>query len=189
MAEIVNIVASTRFAQDLDLHSLADHIGITFEPEQFPGMIWKMRHHPVADGDEPMPRATILTFASGRSVVVGAREYEDIDRAFDIMRQHLIDGGFEIWEADHEVSIKNLVVVDHISDDLDLKTLSITLPFQRTEYEPEQFPGLIYRQTVNDSEAVCLVFSSGKCVITGCASFEDAEEASSRLQETIGAIL
>lgn len=186
MAEVVNIVASTRFAADIDLHELADHIGITFEPEQFPGMIWKMKEHPVADGDPPMPKATILTFASGRSVVVGARKIEDAEEAFNIMRGHLVEGGFTIWPNDHEVLIKNLVVVDHLNrEDLDLKTLSITLPFTHTEYEPEQFPGLIYRQDVNDSQAVCLVFSSGKCVITGCSCIEDAELAAQRLRELL----
>jgi len=186
MAEVVNIVASTRFATNIDLHELADHIGITFEPEQFPGMIWKMKEHPVADGEPPLPKATILTFASGRSVVVGARKIEDAEAAFNIMRGHLETGNFEIWEGDHDVQVKNLVVVDHLNqDDLDLKSLSVYLPFTHTEYEPEQFPGLIYRQDVNDSHAVCLIFSSGKCVITGCSSLEDAEIAAQRLRDLL----
>jgi len=186
MTEVVNIVASTRYTDSLDLHVLADHIGITFEPEQFPGMIWKMRNHPVADGEESMPRATILTFASGRSVVVGAREVSDIERAFAIMRTHLEGAGFTLWPGDHEIAIKNLVVVDKLGDELDLKMLSVKLPFARTEYEPEQFPGLIYRQDVNGTEAVCLLFSSGKCVITGCSSFDDADLASKQLVDTLG---
>ena len=132
------------------------------------------------------PKATILTFASGKSVVVGARDLKDIEEAFDIMRDQLVSGDFEIWDTPHEISLRNLVVVHQIGQDLDLKQLSVTLPFMRTEYEPEQFPGLIYRQDVNSQEAVCLIFSSGKCVITGCASFEDAEEAASMLADTLG---
>ena len=186
MVEVVNIVASTQYASSLDLMELADHIGIIFEPEQFPGMIWKMKEHSVKGREEPMPKATILTFASGKSVVVGAREVQDIEEAFEIMRDQLVSGEFEIWETPHEISLRNLVVVHQIGQDLDLKKLSVTLPFIRTEYEPEQFPGLIYRQDVNGQEAVCLIFSSGKCVITGCASFEDAEEAASMLADTLG---
>ena len=45
----------------------------------------------------------------------------------------------------------------------------------RTEWEPEQFPGLIYR--LKDATGVCLIFSSGKCVITGNNSLEDAQDA------------
>jgi len=55
----------------------------------------------------------------------------------------------------------------------------VSLPMERTEYEPEQFPGLIYR--LEDPKAVCLVFSSGKCVITGCKSVSDAKTASENL--------
>ena len=189
MIEVVNIVASTRFTDDLDLNDLADHIGITFEPEQFPGMIWKMAKHKVDPGDPPMPKATVLTFASGRSVVVGARTVDDIERAFNIVRKHLEDGGFDLWEEPHEVNIKNLVVVDNLGKELDLRTLSVMLPFTQTEYEPEQFPGLIYRQDVNGNVAVCLIFSSGKCVITGCGSFDDAELAAKQLAETIGELV
>ena len=185
MVEVVNIVASTQYAGSLDLNELADHIGITFEPEQFPGMIWKMVEHSAPGRTEPMPKATILTFASGKSVVVGARTIDDIEVAFDIMRAPLISGDFETWDSPHEISLRNLVVVEQIGDDLDLKQLSYLLPFTRTEYEPEQFPGLIYRQDVNDSEAVCLIFSSGKCVITGCASFEDAQTAADMLATTL----
>lgn len=185
MVEVVNIVASTQYASNLDLNELADHIGINFEPEQFPGMIWKMVEHSAPGRTDPMPKATILTFASGKSVVVGARTIDDITEAFDIMRDQLISGEFDIWDTPHDISLRNLVVVEQIGNDLDLKEISYLLPFTKTEYEPEQFPGLIYRQDVNGREAVCLIFSSGKCVITGCASFEDADLAASMLKTTL----
>jgi transcription initiation factor TFIID TATA-box-binding protein len=54
---------------------------------------------------------------------------------------------------------------------------------ERTEYEPEQFPGLIYR--LDEPSAVCLVFSSGKCVITGCKSVDDARTASVTLTKEV----
>jgi len=189
MVEVVNIVASTQYASTLDLTELADHIGIIFEPEQFPGMIWKMKEHSAKGRTEPMPKATILTFASGKSVVVGARTVEDIESAFAIMREQLVSGDFEIWDHPHDIALRNLVIVHQIGSNLDLKLLSVQLPFAKTEYEPEQFPGLIYRQEINGREAVCLIFSSGKCVITGCASFEDAEEAAETLAETLGDVL
>ena len=50
----------------------------------------------------------------------------------------------------------------------------------RTEWEPEQFPGLIFR--LKEPQAVCLIFSSGKCVITGNTSLEDAENAVKALE-------
>ena len=59
--------------------------------------------------------------------------------------------------------------------ELNLATLTVSLPMARTEWEPEQFPGLIYR--LKDATGVCLIFSSGKCVITGNNSLEDAQDA------------
>ena len=55
----------------------------------------------------------------------------------------------------------------------------MSLPFEKTEYEPEQFPGLIYRMT--DPQVVYLIFSSGRCVITGSKNIGEAEEAESLL--------
>ena len=50
----------------------------------------------------------------------------------------------------------------------------------RTEWEPEQFPGLIFR--LKEPQSVCLIFSSGKCVITGNTSLTDAENAVKALE-------
>ena len=57
------------------------------------------------------------------------------------------------------------------------------LPFEKTEYEPEQFPGLIYRLT--DMGVVYLIFSSGKCVITGSNNFETAELAEIEIKKQL----
>ncbi|HAI44963.1 MAG TPA: TATA-box-binding protein, partial [Maribacter sp.] len=58
---------------------------------------------------------------------------------------------------------------------IDLSNLMLHLPFDKTEYEPEQFPGLIYR--IDNPKVVFLIFSSGKCVITGAKDFEEAQYA------------
>jgi len=49
------------------------------------------------------------------------------------------------------------------------------LGLDRTEYEPEQFPGLIYRPERH--ECVILIFGSGKVVLTGCESSDAAQRA------------
>jgi len=65
--------------------------------------------------------------------------------------------------------------------------LILQLPFEKTEYEPEQFPGLIYR--LDEPSAVCLIFSSGKCVITGTKSVDDSDVAADLLTENLDEIL
>jgi transcription initiation factor TFIID TATA-box-binding protein len=68
-----------------------------------------------------------------------------------------------------------------MEQELNLANLTISLPMARTEWEPEQFPGLIFR--LEDLPSVCLIFSSGKCVITGSNSLEEAEQAVEALRE------
>ena len=52
---------------------------------------------------------------------------------------------------------------------------------ERTMYEPEQFPGLIYR--MDDPKVVILIFSSGKVVCTGATKEEDVYTAVAKLHE------
>ena len=50
-------------------------------------------------------------------------------------------------------------------------------------YEPEQFPGLIYR--MEEPKIVILIFTSGKLVITGAKKEEEIYRAATKLQETL----
>jgi transcription initiation factor TFIID TATA-box-binding protein len=68
-----------------------------------------------------------------------------------------------------------------------LNTLIISLPFDKCEYEPEQFPGLIYR--LDSPKAVCLIFSSGKCVITGTRSVVDSNRAADLMDADLKEVL
>ena len=64
-----------------------------------------------------------------------------------------------------------------------LMNLMFHLPFDKTEYEPEQFPGLIYR--LENPKVVFLIFSSGKCVITGSKDLAEAQEAEDALRDEL----
>nr|AWM95337.1 putative transcription factor [uncultured microorganism] len=66
---------------------------------------------------------------------------------------------------------------------MNLNALAIGLGLEQVEYEPEQFPGLIYRP--ESAEGVVLLFSNGRVVITGCQSIDAAEKIFSRLIETV----
>ncbi len=54
---------------------------------------------------------------------------------------------------------------------------------RRTMYEPEQFPGLIYR--MDEPKAVILLFASGKLVCTGATKEEDVHEAVDKLHKKL----
>ena len=171
MIKIVNIVGSMRLASSIDVNEVADVLEIDYEQEQFPGMVYRIED----------PKVCVLLFRSGKAVATGAKTEEEISIAFDRLRKDLEDNDFDLWDEEHcEVALHNMVVTCDVSDilkgeKLNLSNLMLHLPFDKTEYEPEQFPGLIYR--VNDPNVVYLIFSSGKCVITGSKSFEEAKEA------------
>ena len=161
---VVNLLATSRFAEYLDLDHFSIEADVDFDPDRFPGMTFKI--------DDP--RVCALIFRSGRIVITGAKTVADIETALDITYKSLIEHNCALWNT-YEYALGNVVVTHDLKRELNLAHLTLSLPMARTEWEPEQFPGLIYR--LGGLSAVCLIFSSGKCVITGNNSLEDAQEA------------
>tara|TARA_R110002051_G_scaffold35740_2_gene78317 strand:+ start:2730 stop:3371 length:642 start_codon:yes stop_codon:yes gene_type:complete len=172
---VVNLVASTRLATTLDVVQLAIDLGVHYEPEQFPGMVFRVTN----------PKVCVLVFRSGKVVATGARSYADARAAFQRLHDELVKHNYNPWPFpdDADILMQNLVVTYDAGVPLQLPALAMTLPLDRTEYEPEQFPGLIYR--ISNPTAVCLIFSSGKCVITGTKSLADAHTATEQVHDEI----
>ncbi|EQD61179.1 transcription factor, partial [mine drainage metagenome] len=59
--------------------------------------------------------------------------------------------------------------------DLNLTQIAMSLGLENVEYEPEQFPGLVYR--VEEPKVVLLLFGSGKVVCTGAKEENEIEQA------------
>jgi transcription initiation factor TFIID TATA-box-binding protein len=172
---VVNLVASTRLATTLDVVQLAIDLNVHYEPEQFPGMVFRVTN----------PKVCVLVFRSGKVVATGAKSYADARAAFQRLHDELVKHNYNPWSFpdDADILMQNLVVTYDAGVPLQLPALSMTLPLDRTEYEPEQFPGLIYR--ISNPTAVCLIFSSGKCVITGTKSLADAQTATEQVHDEI----
>jgi transcription initiation factor TFIID TATA-box-binding protein len=64
-----------------------------------------------------------------------------------------------------------------------LNAIAIGLGLENIEYEPEQFPGLVYR--ISDPKVVVLLFGSGKLVVTGGRKPEDAANAVDQIVEEL----
>ncbi|HJK27144.1 MAG TPA: TATA-box-binding protein, partial [Methanocorpusculum sp.] len=62
-----------------------------------------------------------------------------------------------------------------------------TLSLEAIEYEPEQFPGLVYR--IKDPKIVALLFSSGKIILTGGKNLDDVRRGLDFLEERLDTIL
>ncbi len=74
-------------------------------------------------------------------------------------------------DCEPKITIQNIVASSDLENRINLTTTAITLGLDRVEYEPEQFPGLVYRMV--EPKVVILLFSSGKLVCTGGKNPED----------------
>ena len=162
--EVQNVVASTGVGQELDLKSLdMDLRGSDFDPEQFPGLIYRP--------DET--EATCLVFRSGNITCTGggsvAGVHETINTTVDRLRE------LGIQAETHTVTVENIVSGADLGETLNLNAVAIGLGLETVEYEPEQFPGLVHR--IDEPEVVALLFGSGKIVITGAKTRDEPEAA------------
>jgi len=180
MVEIVNVVASGALGIELDLERLTDDIGESiarYDPDKYPGMYLRFNE------DGPL----ITVYRTGKFIITGAES----EAASYSLRERFLDlfsGMNVIEEAEDEwFKIQNYVCTAELEQNLNLNALAIGLGLEQVEYEPEQFPGLIYRP--ENAEGVVLLFSNGRMVITGCQSIDTAEEIFSRLIETISDLL
>ncbi|AMM53994.1 TATA-box-binding protein [Pyrococcus kukulkanii] len=164
---IENIVASVDLFAQLDLEKVLDICpNSKYNPEEFPGIICRF--------DDP--KVALLIFSSGKLVVTGAKSVQDIERAVAKLVQKLKGIGVKFKRAP-QIDIQNMVFSGDIGREFNLDNVALTLP--NCEYEPEQFPGVIYR--VKEPRAVILLFSSGKIVCSGAKSEADAWEAVRKL--------
>ena len=103
------------------------------------------------------------------------RFYDVSDAVRDVV-EDIVD-----FEIEATVNLSNIVSTADIENLPSLEAIAIGLGLEQTEYEPEQFPALIYR----GHESVILIFASGKIVCTGLT---DLDETSSAVDEITGQI-
>lgn len=171
--EIENVVASAGIDQELDLDSVSNDLtGADFDPDQFPGLVYRT--------DDP--EAAALIFRSGKIVCTGARSVEDAHSGIHAVFDELENLGIPI-DGEPNITVQNIVTSADLESRLNLNAIAIGLGLEDVEYEPEQFPGLVYR--LDDPDVVALLFGSGKLVITGGSEPSDAEEAIEIISERL----
>ena len=168
---IENVVASATLNQRLDLNAIVKgYPGVEYRPEQFPGLVFRLKR----------PKTATLIFNSGKMVCTGAKSEKESKRAVMKVVRELKKSGI-IIAGKPEMKIQNIVASVNLAGLIDLERSAYSLG--RTMYEPEQFPGLIYRMDV--PKVVILIFASGKLVCTGAKQEEDVYEAVTKLHETL----
>nr|MCK4929664.1 TATA-box-binding protein [Nanoarchaeota archaeon] len=172
---VVNIVVSTSLEHDIPLEKMAATLSNTeYNPEQFPGLVIRIKD----------PKTSALIFSSGKVVCTGARSMEKVQESIDRIIESLKKIGIKITITP-KIHIQNIVASGSIGMDLNLNVLAMKL--DNTEYEPEQFPGLVYK--LMEAKATFLLFSNGKVVCTGTKSEEAVHAALDKLVETLKAVM
>jgi transcription initiation factor TFIID TATA-box-binding protein len=168
---IENVVASATLKQRVDLNAVVKgYPGVEYRPEQFPGLVFRLKR----------PKTATLIFNSGKMVCTGAKSEKEARRAVMRVIKELKKSGIIIISKP-ELKIQNIVASAGLGGMIDLEKSAYVLG--RTMYEPEQFPGLIYR--MDDPKVVILLFASGKLVCTGAKREEDVYLAVNRLHERL----
>ncbi|KHO47726.1 MAG: transcription initiation factor TFIID TATA-box-binding protein [archaeon GW2011_AR5] len=173
--KIENVVASTDIKKIISLDKLLNVLESSeYEPEQFPGLVYRLDN----------PKVATLIFRSGKIICVGARSTAAAKEALKKTVRNIKKIGIRFNENNLKVKIENIVVAVNLGRDLNLDQLAFQL--ENSEYEPEQFPGLVYR--IYDPKVAFLLFSSGRVVCAGAKSLDSVKKAVAKLEAQLKAL-
>lgn len=174
--KIQNVVATATVEIDgkLDLVNINRTLVDTeYNPERFPGVVLKLEE----------PRASLLIFSTGKMVITGMRAESDVPKVVEALKKELKRASIEIDKINTEVV--NIVASGKMDVRIDLNMASLLL--ENAMFEPEVFPGLIWR--IQDPKAVFLLFSTGAFVCTGVKRANLVAEAVEKLLDKAGGII
>ena len=177
--EIVNVVGMITYRQELDLQALTDTFStrdeissVTYEP---------VDNHWIQAQFEP-DDSYVAIYRSGRCSVAGAKSIEH----FEEIAQRVTGVMRDLLEFDYEpeTEVNNIVATAELKLNTSLEILAIHLGMESIEYEPEQFPALLFRGT----DHTILLFSSGKMVCTGLSDTEKVSKAIEEMKARIQSV-
>jgi transcription initiation factor TFIID TATA-box-binding protein len=178
--EIANVVGMVTYQQELELSALAETFeqrpeinSVTYEPAE---NHWLQTRFAPDDTYVPFYR-------SGKCSIVGATSPEHFEEM--VRRVNTLMRGLLKFDYEPTAEIKNIVVTAEVGSTLSLEAIAIGLGLEQTEYEPEQFPGLIHR----GEDAVFLIFASGKIVCTGLTDLKQISSAIESITAEIKALV
>jgi transcription initiation factor TFIID TATA-box-binding protein len=164
---IENVVASASLDQKIDLLAIMKVFrNVEYRPKQFPGLVFRLKR----------PKTATLIFGSGKMVCTGAKSEKMSKRAVNKVVRELKNNGIIIL-GKPKIVIQNIVASANLHGKIDLETAADIM--ENVMYEPEQFPGLIYR--MGEPKVVMLLFASGKLVCTGAKHEDMVKEAVEKL--------
>lgn len=177
---LVNAVGGGDLGIEVSLEELEKDLDIfltRYKPESYPALYMQF--------EEDSPKVSL--FRTGSYHIAGASSIEEVWDARADFFEALDSLGIPVYELDDDFAIRNLICVATTELDLNLNALAIGLGLENVEYEPEQFPGLVYRSS--EIIPVLLIFASGKIVMTGANNFESVSLAYEHIQNRLSQLM
>ena len=173
--KIQNIVATTSLGKPVPLTKLArTQPNTEYNPETFPGLVLRIKE----------PKSAVLVFSSGNLVCTGTKSLSQVAKVIEAVIKQLKKINVNITTKP-KITVQNIVASGSIDLKLNLNFLAIEM--ENTEYEPEQFPGLVYK--LIEPNATFLLFSNGKLVCTGTKNKQQLEESIGKLMKFMNLFL
>ena len=170
--KIENVVATVvmEITEKIVLTKIARKFEDTeYNPERFPGLIMRITE----------PKSTFLIFSTGKMVITGLRRADEASAGVKKVVKYIKKAGINV--SNPVITIQNIVASGDLHTFIDLNLAAILM--DNAMYEPEVFPGLIYR--MKDPKTVFLIFSTGKIVCTGAKNKESVKEAVLKLNHVV----
>jgi transcription initiation factor TFIID TATA-box-binding protein len=171
--KVENVVVFATLGIDVPLERISRQLeAAEYAPESFPGVIYRIK--------EPM--VATLIFSSGKIVCTGARSIEKAKIAVGKVVEDLRALGLDIAD-NYELRVENIVASTQIDIKEKLALDEIAFSLENSEYEPESFPGLVFRLT--EPRVAFLLFGTGKIICTGSRNKDDIHLALGNFKEKL----
>ena len=168
---IQNIVASATLDQRMNLKLIVQKFPQTeYNPKVFPGLVFRLKK----------PKTATLIFETGKMVCTGAKSEKEDVQAVNKVTRELNSHGIPV-SGKPAVIIQNVVASAALGGEIDLE--NVVYKLKRVMYEPEQFPGAVFR--MDEPKVVFLIFSAGKLVCVGAKKENDVYQAVDNIQKLL----
>lgn len=169
--KVQNIVATASLEKQISLTKLAKSSSdMEYNPESFPGLILRVKK----------PKSAVLVFSSGNLVCTGTKSISQVKEVISSVIKTLGKIGVKVTKMP-KINVQNIVASGSVNLTLNLNLLALEL--KNTEYEPEQFPGLVYK--LEKPNATFLLFSNGKLVCTGTKNRSELDLSKKQLLKNL----
>jgi transcription initiation factor TFIID TATA-box-binding protein len=166
-----NVIGLVKISDHLNLEKIYAGLDNTsYEPEQFSGLIYRNEE----------PPGTVTLFKTGNVICSGANDTKNVRVIISNLLDKLRFLDIPIFDS-YKIQIKNIVSTKSLNQSINLAKVALSFGLENVDYEPDDFPGLIYK--TEEPRATFIIFESGKIICTGAESNSVAEMAFHKLEK------